>query len=85
MTTRAPAVLKFIIPKRTKYEYEILGGYLCFHLFGRNFGIFLAHQKYQCSGGINGIKKLWEEKKLKKQKENVKIAGQTIEQGNISY
>ena len=48
MTTRAPAVLKLIIPKRTKYEYEILGGYLCFHLFGRNFGIFLAHQKYQC-------------------------------------
>ena len=66
MTTRAPAVLKFIIPKRTKYEYEILGGYLCFHFFGRNFGIFLAHQKYRCSGG-NGIKKLFEEKKLKKE------------------
>ena len=33
----------------------------------------------------DGLWKLWEEKKLKKKKENVKMAGRTIEQGNISY
>ena len=36
--------------------------------------------------GVDGgdvLKKLWEEKKLKKKKENVKMAGRTIEQGKI--
>ena len=55
MTTRAPAVLKFIIPKRTKYEYEISGHSGEKKFIHKQYNFYIPFMVYdmQCNMPVN--------------------------------